>query len=99
MKNLALVRKYADGLALAVKDDGEFAAASGEVRAFLELFQSREDLRRALTSPFVNVRQKGAVLGEVLPRLGTGPKVGRFLKLILEHKRMDLLPAIAEALP
>jgi F-type H+-transporting ATPase subunit delta len=99
MKSLALVKKYADGLALAVRDDAEFAAASGEVRAFLDLFQSREDLRQALTSPFVNVRKKGAVLGELLSRLGTGPKVTRFLKLVLEHKRMGLLPAIAEALP
>ncbi len=99
MKNLALVKKYADGLALAVKDDAEFTAASGEVGAFLDLFRFREDLRQALTSPFVNVRQKDAVLGQVLSRLGTGPKVARFLKLALEHKRMDLLPEIAEALP
>jgi F-type H+-transporting ATPase subunit delta len=99
MKNLVLVKKYADGLAGAVKDDGEYAAVTSDVRAFLDLFRSREDLRQALTSPFVNARAKAAVLDEVLARGGTGPKATRFLKLLLEHKRVEILPDIVEALP
>lgn len=99
MKNLALVKKYADGLALALADDGEFASVGAEVGAFLDLFRSREDLREALVSPFVNRRKKDIILGQVLARAGTGPKASRFLNLLLEHKRMELLPAIVEALP
>lgn len=99
MRNRVLVKKYADALALAVGDDAEFTAVGGEVRAFLELFQSRQDLCEALTSPFVNARKKDAVLDGILPRLATGLKAARFLKLILEHKRMDLLPEIVAALP
>jgi F-type H+-transporting ATPase subunit delta len=99
MKNRALVKKYTDGLAYAVKDEGEYAAVSADVGAFLALFQTRQDLRRALTSPFVNARAKAAVLYEVLARAGTGPKATRFLKLLLEHKRMEILPDIAETLP
>ena len=99
MKNLALVRKYADGLADALKDDREYASVGAEVRAFLELFLSHEDLRRALVSPFVNARKRDAILGEVLSRAGTGPKASRFLTLLQHHKRMELLPDIVEALP
>src|SRR5512143_2153048 len=99
MKNLALVKKYADGLAQALKGEAEYAAVGGEVRSFLDLYQSREDLRRALTSPFVSIRKKGAVLDEVLARAGTSPKAGRFLKLLLDHKRMELLSTIVETLP
>jgi F-type H+-transporting ATPase subunit delta len=99
MKNPALVRKYADGLAMALADDGEYAAVGAEVQAFLDLFQSRDDLRRALLSPFVNTRKKAAVLDEILARAGTGPKPARFLRLILEHKRMEMLPDIVGALP
>jgi F-type H+-transporting ATPase subunit delta len=99
MRNLVLVRKYADGLARALADEGEYGAVGGEVRAYLDLFLSREDLRRALTSPFVNARKRAAVLGGVLSVLGTGPKASRFLELLLHHKRMALLPEIAEALP
>jgi F-type H+-transporting ATPase subunit delta len=99
MKNLVIVKKYADGLARAVEDDREFSSVGGDVRAFLEIFLSNADLRRALVSPFVNARRREAVLGEILSRVGTGPKASRFLGLLQHHKRMDLLPDIVEALP
>ena len=99
MRNLVLVRKYADGLARALADEREYGEVGAEVRAFLDLFISRDDLHRALTSPFVNARKRSAVLAEILPRLGTGPKASRFLSLLLDHKRLALLPEITEALP
>jgi len=99
MRNLALVKKYAEGLALAVGDEKEYKSVGAEIRAFLELFASREDLRQALVSPFVNARKKDVILGEVLARARTGPKASRFLKLLLHHKRLELLPEIVEALP
>ena len=99
MKNPALVKKYAQGFVLAVKDEKEYGSVSSDVRAFLALFEAREDLRRALTSPFVNARKRDAVLEKVLARLGTGPKAARFLALLLRHKRLDLLAAVVAALP
>lgn len=99
MKNLALVKKYADGLARALADEREYASVGADVRAFLEVFLSRADLRRALVSPFVNARKREAVLAGVLSLSGTGPKASRFLTLLQHHKRMELLPDIVEALP
>ena len=99
MKCLALVHKYANGLARALQDDREYGAVGGEVRAFLELFRSREDLRRALVSPFFNARKREAVLGEVLAGQGLSPKAFRFLELLQHHKRLELLPDIVAALP
>ena len=99
MKNLTLVKKYAQALAQAVGDEKEFASVGADVRAFLALFVARADLRRALVSPFVNARKREEILSEVLERLGTGPKTSRFLKLLQHHKRMELLPEIVDALP
>ncbi len=99
MRNLPLVKKYADGLARAVADSREFAAVGAEIDAFLRAFLSNGDLRRALVSPFVNSRRREAILDAVLPRVGTGPKASRFLKLLQHHKRMELLPDIVAALP
>lgn len=99
MKNQALVRKYADGLVQALQDEREFESVGAEVRAFVDLFVSREDLRKALVSPFVNARKKAAVLDGVLAGSGTGPKASRFLSLLLRHKRLSLLPAVADLLP
>ena len=99
MKNQALVRKYAEGLAQALKDEREFESVGAEVRAFLGLFVAHEDLRKALVSPFVNTRKKAAVLEGVLAGSGTGPKASRFLSLLLQHKRLELLPAVVDLLP
>ena len=99
MKNLVLVKKYAEGLAKALKDEREYESVGAEIRAFLSLFDSREDLRKALISPFVNARKKGVILDEVLAGAGTGPKASRFLSLLLHHKRLELLPEIVGALP
>ncbi len=99
MKNLALVKKYAQGLVQAVKDKAEYDSVSAEIRAFLDLLESTEDLRRALISPFVHVRKKEAVLDEVLAVLKAGGKASRFTRLLLSHKRLDLLRAIVDALP
>ena len=46
MKDPGIVKKYAAALAGAVKDQREFDAVGAEIRAFLDLFLSREDLRR-----------------------------------------------------
>jgi F-type H+-transporting ATPase subunit delta len=99
MRNRVLVKKYADGLARALEDEREYLAVSAEINAFLDAFHSLADLRRALVSPFVNARKRGAILDEVLARAGLGPKASRFLKLLQHHKRMDLLTDIAAALP
>lgn len=99
MKNPGIVKMYAEALAGAVKDQREFEAVGAEIRAFLDLYLSREDLRRALIRPFVNARKRGAILEAVLARGGTGPKATRFLTLLLGHKRLRLLPEIVEALP
>jgi len=99
MKNLGIVKKYAEGLAGALADQREYEAVGAEIRSFLDLFISREDLRRALISPFVNARKRGAILEAVLVRAGSGPKSSRFLTLLLVNKRLGLLPEIMEALP
>lgn len=99
MKNLVLVKKYAQALAHAAGDETEFASVGADVRAFLGIFLGHADLRRALVSPFVNARRREAILAEVLRRVGPGPKASRFLGLLQRHKRMELLPQIVEALP
>jgi F-type H+-transporting ATPase subunit delta len=99
MRNLALVKKYAEGLARALADEAEYGVIGGEVRAFRDLLLSREDLCHALTSPFVNARRRAAVLDAILPGLQMSPKAARFLELLLDHKRLDILPQIVDALP
>jgi F-type H+-transporting ATPase subunit delta len=99
MKNQVLVNKYAQGLVQAVGDKAEFRSVETELQAFLELLGESPELRKALLSPFLNGRKKTEILAEVLKRSAAGPKTVRFLRLLLEHKRLDIFADIAAALP
>lgn len=83
----------------ALKADREYESALASLRAFLEIYSSREDLRTALSSPFLNARKRGALLEEVAARAGVRDKALRLLGLLLAHKRLDLFPAVVEQLP
>ena len=99
MKNQVLVKKYAQGLVQAVRDEAEYETVRAEVGAFHGLFSSREDLRHALLSPFVGAPKKARILGDVLAASRAGGKTTRLLQLLLEHKRLDILGDLLALLP
>ncbi|HVP90444.1 MAG TPA: ATP synthase F1 subunit delta [Terriglobales bacterium] len=99
MKDRTLVRKYAQGLVQAVKDEAEFTAVLGDIRTFLALRAGHAGLREALASPFIEKERRERILRNVLAESGAGGKTVRFLGLLLEHGRLDLLDDIAAALP
>ncbi|MGA2361448.1 MAG: ATP synthase F1 subunit delta [Candidatus Aminicenantales bacterium] len=99
MKNLVLVKKYAQGLVQAMTDEAEFEAVRAELRLFLDLYAGHDELRKALLSPFINLRTKARILQDVLARTRAGGKTARFLSLLFEHKRLALLGDIVAFLP
>jgi F-type H+-transporting ATPase subunit delta len=99
MKNQVLVRRYAQGLVQAVKDEGEFASVRADLREFLGLYNRQDELRSALMSPFINAAAKAQILTDVLNGSRAREKTVRFLRLLLDHKRFDLIKDIADILP
>jgi len=99
MKNPILVKRYAQGLAGALKDEPEFIAASRELAAFQQLLSTHGFLRETLASPFVAARKKAEAIGEILAQSGFSDKTSRLILLLLEHHRLDLLGEILEELP
>jgi len=99
MKNQVLVKKYAQGLVQAVRDESEFESVRAELGGFLDLFNSRDDLRQALLSPFVGATKKARILEDVLAASGASSKTTRLLLLLLEHKRLDILVNLVSLLP
>jgi F-type H+-transporting ATPase subunit delta len=95
MKNQVLVKKYAQGLVQAVKDEPEFESVREDVRRFLDIYASHGELRNALTSPFINAGNRLRILQNVLAGIAGREKTVRFLSLLLEHKRLDLLGDIS----
>jgi F-type H+-transporting ATPase subunit delta len=99
MKNPTLVRKYTEGLVAAMADEAEFRRVLGEIEGFAALVAGRDNLRRALENPFLKPRMRAGIVGEVLERTGAGAKTVRFLLLLVEHGRLEILPDIAAAAP
>ncbi len=99
MKNPILVKRYAQGLAGALKDEPEFIAAGRELAAFQQLLSTHGVLKETLASPFVAARKKAEAIREILAQSGFSDKTSRLVLLLLEHHRLDLLGEILEELP
>ena len=59
--------------------------------------REHEQLRRLLANPAVDVGRKAAVLDAIAERLGAGPVLRRFVRLVAERERAGRLEAIAAA--
>lgn len=99
MKKLILVKRYAQGLVGTLRDESEFAAISRELSEFSERVSGHAGLKGLLASPFVGVRKKGQVIQSILAVSGFAEKTQRFLLLLLENDRLEILEAILETLP
>ncbi len=99
MKSRLLVKRYTQGLVGALKDEPEYAAVSRELAEFRELASGHGDLKAVLDNPFVNARKKTQVISDVLAGSGFTGKTSRFILLLLDHKRVDLLGDVLESLP
>jgi F-type H+-transporting ATPase subunit delta len=86
-------------LAGALKDEPEFIAVSRELAEFRKLVSAHGALKETLASPFVAARKKAQVIRDVLARSGFADKTSRFILLLLDHKRLDLLDDVLETLP
>ncbi|MBN2206331.1 MAG: ATP synthase F1 subunit delta [Candidatus Aminicenantes bacterium] len=99
MKNQALVSRYTGGLVLALADDAEYARVESELRGLVRLFEENAELRRMLDHPLLPAGRKSEICGDILDRLSLSDKTRRFVLLLMEHGRPDLLTDILELLP
>lgn len=99
MKNLALVRRYTQGLVSAVEDEAEFAVLHRQLDEFQNLLLSQRALGDLLVSRFIPLARRIEVMRDVLDESGMEDKAKRFLLLLLEKGRLELLPEILAVLP
>ena len=68
-----------------------------QIRRFEDLLISSSDLRHVMMSPAVPASKKRAVIGQFAGELGLAAKVRNFLYVIIDHRRIEQLPAVREA--
>lgn len=99
MKNLVLVRRYTQGLISAVKGKREFAALQHQLDGFQGLLLKQKALGDLLFSRFIPTAKKIEVMRAILDKISMAEKAKRFLLLLVEKGRLELLPEILAVLP
>jgi F-type H+-transporting ATPase subunit delta len=90
----ALGRRYAKALfALALSQRSEEATEQA-LQALLEAYRGTP-LSRLLTNPALPLAKRKALLAEIARAGGASPLLARFLEVLLERRRLPLLPSIA----
>ena len=93
----SVARRYARALFGIGVDAGKFEALGAELGSLATLWNESDELRQALENPVFRPEEKRAVLQTILPKIAPTPEVQRFVLLLLERRRIVLLPAIARA--
>jgi F-type H+-transporting ATPase subunit delta len=93
----SVARRYARALFGIGVDAGKFEALGEELGELAALWNGSDELRQALENPVFKPEQKRAVLQSILPKVAPTPEVQRFVLLLLDRRRIVLLPAIARA--
>ncbi len=99
MKTQILIRRYTQGLVEALKDEKEFLTLSRELSDFAELLLSHKQLLEALSYPFFSQDKKIQIIKDILAKKKFSQKMSRFILLLAENNRLELLPEILELLP
>jgi len=99
MKNHILVKRYTQGLVNSIKSEKEFRPLYEELTDFSQLRSTHEELKEILSNPFVTKSKKREIIEELLAKKSFGDKASRFVLLLLENNRFELLPDILDLLP
>ncbi|MBL7083949.1 MAG: ATP synthase F1 subunit delta [Candidatus Aminicenantes bacterium] len=99
MKDQILIKRYTQGLVNSIKDEEELSALSGELSDFAELLEKHKELNDTLCSQFLPTTKKIQVAEDILVKKSLGKKISRFILLLVENNRLELLLDIIKSLP
>ena len=95
MKQIILARRYAKALFAVGKEDGKFEEYSDNLQGMAQLYADT-DLADSLTNPLYPVDVREKVMEGVVASIGVDKVMANFLSLLVEKKRADVLPDIAD---
>lgn len=99
MKNVRLIAdRLAQGLADAVPDDGQLAAARDDLATLARLYRESAELRAVVKSPIVPSEAKSKAIVAVARKLGLSGITQKFLAVLAQGEKLALLPEISAAM-
>lgn len=96
MKQTILARRYAKALFTVGKENGQFEAYNETLQGLAGLYKTHPDVVDALTNPLYPLEFREKVMVGIVKSSGVDKVMGNFLNLLVEKKRAEILPEIAE---
>ena len=96
MKQTILARRYSKALFAVGKEEGTFEQYSEVFRELSELYISSPEMVDALTNPLYPMEAKEKVMVAIADSMGVDEVMATFLGLLVQKKRAEILPEIAE---
>lgn len=98
MKQLILAKRYAKAIFSLGKEQGKVEAYADTLNGIADLFGDQElELEDALTNPLYPLEARQKVMAKVSEAAAADTVMTSFLNLLIEKKRVDVLPEIASA--
>ncbi len=89
-----IAKRYSKAFFAIAAEEAKYEEYYNELGKFSSLLEQNENLREFLNIPIFAQSDKKAVLDEVLKKVDVSPVTANFLKLLLEKRRINLLPEI-----
>lgn len=86
-----VARRYAKAFVEIGVKQGQLHQMQGELSRAADLVREHADLRKVVESPIFAPRQKAQVFEQVLEQMGAGATLRRFLQVVAEAARLNLL--------
>lgn len=99
MRNQILIKRYTQGLVNSIKDETEFSTLSRDLSDFQRHLHEQKELRNVLISPFLSATKRVKIADEFLSKTSYRGKTKRFIRLLVENSRLELLSEIMDCLP
>jgi F-type H+-transporting ATPase subunit delta len=96
VKQTILARRYAKALFTVGKENTTFEEYNQILQGVAELYVSNPEVVDALTNPLYPLDIKEKVMDGMIKSMGVDKVMGNFLRLLVQKKRTEILPEIAE---
>jgi len=97
VKQTILARRYAKALFAVGKENDSYESYNEAIQGVAGLYISHPEVADALTNPLYPLDVRGKVMVGLVKSIGVDKIMGNFLNLLVQKKRAEILPEIAEA--
>ncbi|BHH81782.1 F0F1 ATP synthase subunit delta [Desulforhopalus sp. 52FAK] len=97
MKQTILAKRYAKAIFTIGQDQENYEEYNEVLQGVATLFNENPEIADALTNPLYPMDVKEKMMTDVVASMGVDTVMGNFLNLLVQKKRAEILPEIADA--